>query len=197
MRAPIPKERFPATRRWAIVGKAFVIALICWIILLHFAMKVLKVELPLAKADWIVVLGGESGGRIIGAAELYRDGVASRIFVTGKGDCGRNVHLLQVAGVPAANIVHECISGTTYENAIYTKQLLRASNPQKIILVTSWFHAARALKVFEHEWPSVQFGILGVVSNDGSYYWLPIAESGAITIEYLKATWYLLRYGLF
>lgn len=184
-------------RGWIIVGKACAIGLIGWVILLHFAMKILMVNDPLPKADWIVVLGGESGGRIIGAAELYHNGVAPRIFVTGRGDCERNVHLLQVAGVPAANIEHECTSWSTYQNARYTKRFLSASNPQKIILVTSWFHTARALRVFQHEWSSIQFGTLGVVSNDGSYCWLPLAESGAITIEYLKGAWYLLRYGLF
>lgn len=196
MKSPIPKEQFRAMHGWAFVGKTFIIALVCWGFLLHFATKTLMKSAPFTKADWIVVLGGESGERVIGAAELYRDGVAPQIFVSGRGDCNRNVHLLEIAGVPAANISHECTSGSTYENAMYTKQFLSTSNPQKVILVTSWFHTARALRVFEHEWPETQFGTYGVAPNDESYYRFPIAESGVITIEYLKSAWYLFRYGL-
>jgi uncharacterized SAM-binding protein YcdF (DUF218 family) len=172
------------------IGALAIIAAISWVILLHFAMPLLLVHNTLAKADWIVLLGGESGERVIGAAELYHAGVAPQIFVTGGGDCVMNVERLEMAGVPAAKIAHECSAQSTYQNAIFTRAALNASNPQKVVLVTSWFHTRRALWTFQRVWPSIQYGVVGVVPGGTSYYWLPVHESGFIFSEYVKIFWY-------
>ena len=167
---------------------------ICWVVLVHGAMRLLTINAPMATADWIVVLGGESGERVIRAAELYHNGIAPNVFVSGAGDCLTNVRRLEMAGVPAAKIAYECSSQTTYENAIYTRQALAPFNPTKIVLVTSWFQTKRSLRVFKQIWSSAQFGAVGVVPGGISYYWLPIHESGAVTVEYVKTLWYWVRY---
>jgi len=190
-----PVGRWPRLNNLlAWLGAVAVVLVILWVALVHSAMRLLAANAPMAKADWIVVLGGESGERVIGAAELYHRGVAQKIFVTGAGDCLLNSHRLEMAGVPAANILHECWSRTTYQNAVYTRQALTQFNPAKIILVTSWFHTRRALSVFEEVWPDVQFGTAGVVPGGTSYYWLPFHESGVVTLEYVKSLWYGFRY---
>lgn len=172
------------------VGATAIILLIAWVVSVHFSMRLLMVNLPLAKADWIVVLGGESGARIIGAAELYHAGVAPKVFVTGGGDCLTNVAGLEMAGVPAANIAYECAAQSTYQNAQFTQRALSAFNPQKIVLVTSWFHTRRALWVYQRVWPTVQIGVVGVIPGGTTYYWLPFHESGWIVTEYVKYVWY-------
>ncbi|MDB6063598.1 MAG: hypothetical protein JWM78_3701 [Verrucomicrobiaceae bacterium] len=176
------------------IGIAAIVTVICWVFLVHAARQLLSSSTRMTAVDWIVVLGGESGERVIGAAELYRAGMAPKVFVSGDGDCLLNVRRLEMAGVPAANITHECDSNSTYENAVYTRQILTPFNPKKIILVTSWYHTKRALFVFRHVWPGIQFGAIGVAPGGTSYYWLPLHESGAITIEYVKSVWYAVRY---
>ena len=175
-------------------GVVVIVTAIGWAYLIHSAIWRLSVNAPLASADWIVVLGGESAARVIGAAELYHKGVAPNVFVSGTGDCLLNARRIEMAGVPAANIRHECSSETTYENAIYTRQSLSQFKPANIVLVTSWWHTRRALRVFQQAWPDVQFGVAGVVPGDISYDWLPIHESGVLTLEYVKSVWYWLRY---
>ena len=76
-----------------------------------------------------MVLGGESGQRVIGAAELYHRGVAPRVFVSGEGDCKLIVNRLVMAGVPAPRIAYECVSRNTFQNAEQTRVSLQAFQP--------------------------------------------------------------------
>lgn len=93
-----PKSLLAQLGLWSVLGT------ICIFVLLLFAPRWLYVERLLPEADWIVVLGGESGERVIGAAELYHQGVAPKIFVSGSGDCLVIVRRLEMAGVPSSEI---------------------------------------------------------------------------------------------
>ena len=53
------------------IGKLAIAALLIGAVLIWRAEAWLHVDVPLEHADVIVVLGGESGQRVIGAAELY------------------------------------------------------------------------------------------------------------------------------
>ena len=89
------------------IGKLAIAALLIGAVLIWRAEAWLHVDVPLEHADVIVVLGGESGQRVIGAAELYHQGVApkqqtgacgvpgrlARSDVRGApGLCGGNIH---------------------------------------------------------------------------------------------------------
>ena len=76
------------------IGKLAIAALLIGAVLIWRAEAWLHVDVPLEHADVIVVLGGESGQRVIGAAELYHQGVAPKVFVTGSGDGGLIVRRL-------------------------------------------------------------------------------------------------------
>ncbi len=69
----------------AAVGLCAVVALVVAGVLVRRSKGWLREESMPGHADLIVVLGGESGQRVIGAAELYHAGVASRVFVSGGG----------------------------------------------------------------------------------------------------------------
>ena len=163
--------------------------------LLQKATSWLRVEIPLNRADWIVVLGRESGQRVIGAAEAYHRGIAGQVFVSGAGDCTLIVRRLRMAGVSA--IRSEYRSGSTYENTTFTRKELESDKPQKILPITSWYHTRRALHTFEKEWPGVTFGIHGVHPGTRLGNRFMLYEAGSILAEYIKTVWYALRYGIF
>lgn len=150
--------------------------------------------MPSGPVDYLVVLGGESGQRVIGAAELYHAGVAPRVFVTGQGDCLLIVRRLEMAGVPADRIGHECESASTMENAQMTRRTLAGQNVHSAVLVTSWYHTGRALTVFRQVWPEVAWGARGVFPGDTLAKSKPIYECGSILAEYVKRAWYAIRY---
>lgn len=102
---------------------------------------------------------GPGADRFTNALWLYRAGRVRRIIISGgSGAVFRKAHteaadlatLLRLAGVPASVLLVEERSRNTRENAVFTKQLM-AAHPdiRSLVLVTSAFHARRALGCFQ------------------------------------------------
>ena len=121
--------------------------------------SLLVIESPIPQADAILVLGGESQARPVAAARLYREGVASKVFIIGTGDHETNRRALLSGGVPADRITIEKESKSTLENADLAKPLLEAAGVRRVLLVTSSFHARRALATFQQRIPGIEFGV--------------------------------------
>ena len=121
--------------------------------------SLLVIESPIPQADAILILGGESQARPVAAAMLYRQGVASKVFIIGRGDYETNRRALLSGGVPADRITIEKESKSTLENADLAKPLLEAAGVRRVLLVTSSFHARRALATFQQRIPGVEFGV--------------------------------------
>ena len=119
----------------------------------------LVIESRPEKADAIVLLGGESQARPFEAARLFKNGVAPLVFIVGTGDTPKNHRALIQAGVPAERIMVETQSRSTLQNADFAKPLLEKAGVRHAVLVTSSFHARRALATFQQRIPGVEFGI--------------------------------------
>lgn len=128
-------------------------------------------EMPEAQA--IVILGGgthpamyprpgpevdEAGDRMIYGARLYREGKAPIVMVTGgrlpwslaTGEASQEmVDLLTFMGVPEDAILQESESVNTYENGVFTKEILEPMGINRILLVTSAMHMPRSVAIFE------------------------------------------------
>jgi uncharacterized SAM-binding protein YcdF (DUF218 family) len=103
-----------------------------------------------------------AGDRILYTARLFKQGVAPRIVITGGNlDFIRTTSGSQAAaagrllsglfGIDTARIVLEPKARNTYENGLYTKQVLDSLGlPLRCILVTSAMHMPRAMAVFTH-----------------------------------------------
>jgi uncharacterized SAM-binding protein YcdF (DUF218 family) len=161
-----------------------------------FPQQVLTVDSGPEKADVMVVLGGGLHERPERAAELFKQGAASKILVSGFGDCDINERLLEKNGVPDAGIILECKSRTTRENAEFSIAMLRARHVKSAIIVTSWYHSRRALHCFEHYAPDIKF------YSRPSYFayprgqWRPKGISGYVNAEYVKLLGYWVCYGV-
>ena len=111
------------------------------------------------KADAIVLLGGESQARPMEAARLYKAGVAPLVLIIGTGDTPTNRRALIKEGVPPDRIMVETKSRSTLQNADFAKPLLEKAGVRQAVLVTSSFHARRALTTFQQRIPGVDFGV--------------------------------------
>ncbi len=110
----------------------------------------------LQNADAIVVVsGGQTTSRADKGIELYQQGWAPKLILSGAAlDDGPSNALAMreqalVAGVPAKNIYIDEKSQNTYQNAENTKKILDEMGAKKIILVTSPYHQRRADQTFE------------------------------------------------
>ena len=73
------------------------------------------------------------------------------------GDGGTIFAELTHRGIPSDRIQYEPAAKTTVENAILTAPILTQIHARRVILVTNWFHALRARRIFEKYQPSRDF----------------------------------------
>lgn len=162
----------------------------------YYPEKFLCVDSGPVSADVIIVLGGGLHERPERAAQLFHQGAAPRVIVSGAGDNWINQGLLVQNGVPKTDIVMESKSTSTRENAINTIQLLRQEHARSAIIVTTWYHSRRALKTFEHYAPDIQF------YSRPSYYafarseWKERGNGHRMRMEFLKLPGYWVWYGI-
>lgn len=132
------------------------------------------------QAEVIVLLGGgtesadyprpmteinSAGDRVLYASILYHDGAAPVILVSGGNlefsaargttPAEEMTELLKLTGVPETAIWQQSSSQNTYEDALYSAQILKEKQMTEVILVTSAMHMPRAKALFEHQGISV------------------------------------------
>lgn len=117
--------------------------------------KVLTQFVPVDRgepADAIVILGRGSSmrrDRSDIAADLWRQGRAPFIFVSGIYDAPAMVDYLKSEGLPADAVGGEPCSRTTEENAQYTASILEPMGIRRIILITDPPHMLRSRLTFQ------------------------------------------------
>ena len=187
-----------SARKWrwlwvlALLGLLAAAGMVC----LLFPQQMLCVESGDVHADALVVFGGGLGERATRAAELFRQGVAPKIIVSGTSDCTINLEFLTNAGVPASAIQLESRSKTTRENAEFSVSLLRAAGVRRVIIVTSWYHSRRALSCFRHYAPEIEFYSKPSYFKYARSTWSRAGVWRDVRAEYLKIPGYWLGYGI-
>lgn len=105
-----------------------------------------------AKADAIVVVsGGDTPARTAAGIELYKNGWAGHLILsgaasdkTGPSNAAAMRHQAESAGVPTRNILVDETSLNTKQNAANTKSIIHDGKFRSVILVTSGYHQRRA-----------------------------------------------------
>lgn len=100
-----------------------------------------------------------AGDRVLYAAQLYKEGKAPLILLSGGEITWLNdgsatpaedmAEILTLMDVPLEALIIEDRSRNTYENALYAKELLVEKGINKILLVTSAMHMPRSVALFE------------------------------------------------
>ncbi len=126
--------------------------------------------------DLIVVLGGgteplnnprpiteinAAGDRVIYAAKLHQQFPDAKILLSG-GDIdfldqsastpAQDMQkILLLMGIPQGNLILQDRSQNTYEDALYSCQMIKEKGYDQVILVTSAMHMPRSVKLFEKQ----------------------------------------------
>jgi len=113
---------------------------------------------PLAHADAIVAISGDTGARAESAIALWKQGYAPVLIFSGGSSDPESVASAELmkraavaAGVPVNAIIVEGSSATTEENAQRVAELMKTAGLRSAILVTSPYHQRRAALLFERE----------------------------------------------
>jgi len=102
-----------------------------------------------------------AGDRVLYAAKLYQDGAAPVILASGGNVAFSSARgetpaqemkdLLLLIGIPEGSIWLQPSSQNTYEDALYSAEVLKENDIQEIILVTSAIHMPRSIALFEKQ----------------------------------------------
>lgn len=188
------RRRAPICLAWAIAATVLVAG--CAAGLITAADTLLVVRGTLQLSDIIVVLGGDGTRRAARAVELYAEGVAPEVLITGDGDCLDIRRLMVEGGVPPAAIETECMSRNTWENAVLSAPILRGRHVERAVLVTTWFHSRRALGSFRAVLPEVDWSVAGT-EREGPLWEFALGEEGPkLAKEFAKLAWYRVRHGI-
>ncbi len=181
----------------ALVVSAGVCIWVCCFSWPHLA-RFLLVDDPLERAGVVVALGGGSE-RAVHAARIYLNGLAPRIIMTGCGSsAGKMAQQACELGVDYRDIIIEDKAESTYENAVYTRQIIQNAGYRSAIIVTSPYHTRRTKLVFDRVFkdtgvklqysaaPGSGFNIDGSCSAPG--------DRRLVCREYIKLVYYWFRY---
>lgn len=160
--------------------------------------RLLVVQDRLTKVDVLVTLGGDSD-RELYAAELYRQGLAPNIIMSGC--CSSAAKMAEKAiraGVSASDIFLEEQAASTYENALYAKEIMLARNFKSAIIVSSPYHMRRAKLVFERVFKNTGVKLLYSPTMDSGFNVDGQCKSARdreiVRREYIKLIYYWFRY---
>jgi uncharacterized SAM-binding protein YcdF (DUF218 family) len=190
-----------------------------WLFLAPFLAERLIIEKPLEKADAILVLGGSYTyvERTQKAAELFKTGVAPKIYLTDDGEQAgwskiekRNPPFVELArksliaqGVGAENIeiLEPQVTGTIYEARILLEKS-KSANFKSVLIVTSAYHTRRAFSTFQRVFAennqSIELGIVSPPTGEQTpppfSWWLSANGWAFVAGEYVKSFVYWVYY---
>ena len=158
-----------------------------------------------AKANAIVVLGGDNGERSLKAQALYHDGYARIIVLTGleKGSATPPPRLtwradyLAAHGVPRSVLRFEVGSRNSYEEATNILALMQKHKWQGVIVVSDPPHMRRLAWTWNRVFKDS--GLHYVLVPSGAVWWSPgewwrDELSGSFVImEYIKLAYYIVK----
>jgi len=184
-----------------------------WVVLAPALANYLIVEKPLEHADTIIVLSGSAvyKERTRKAAELYKQGLAPRIFITDDGERSgwSNVEntnppfveleqrelISNGVSADAITVLPGVVSGTDQEAKALAAEL--AARPlDSVMIVTSAYHSRRALRTFERMFAgkAVTLGIEPAAPGENTpppaYWWLKPRGWQTVAGEYVKSAVY-------
>ena len=152
---------------------------------------------PLAKADAIVAISGDTGARVESAIALWKEGYAPVLIFSGGSSDPESVASAELmkrtavaAGVPATAIVVEGSSATTEENAQRVAELMQSRGLRSAILVTSPYHQRRAAMLFEREFGRASLSFRNHPADDpdwdASFWWTREPSRSLTLVELAK-----------
>ncbi|MBU2690442.1 MAG: YdcF family protein [Candidatus Eisenbacteria bacterium] len=167
-------------------------------------------------ADAILVLGGGRGERLATALQLYKEGWANQIYVSGPNEPGISRlldpdaltqaevkrHLAVQHGVPEDKVSVILGPSSTFEEASLTKDLFLQLKYSRILVVTSPYHTRRAYQTFRHIYrkTGIQISVISAPWELTGYkrkeWWRHEDDTFAILNETGKLIFYLLRYSI-
>ncbi len=129
---------------------------------------------PPRKCDCLFVLAGDfRGQRVMHAAQLYREGLAPKLFVSGPaGVYGYTEDELAIGmarrrgatDVPFIGLPNNAVSTVSEARAVLPR--IRTEGCRSVLVVTSNFHTRRAGRILRREWSGIGVHMAAAPTDD-------------------------------
>jgi len=162
---------------------------------------------PLQPTDTIIVLAGNSIYRSQYGATLYQQGLAPRVIVSNEPVRTHGLDStwweLKQRGISSIAVPDDSImpitevSGSTFEEAQHSRDIMRREGWHSAILVTDPFHTRRALLTFRSVFEPAGLTVIPAPAEGSKYQtdgWWHDPDRGIRVIqEYIKLPYYLVK----
>ena len=156
-------------------------------------------------SDVIVVLAGNSPFRARHAEALYARGLAPHVIISNEPLSSHGVQTtwldLRQHGLVRLTIPDDAIvpipeiSDSTYDEALRSREIMRARGWRSAILVTDPFHMRRALLTFRQAFEPADLVVVASPAEGSKYgvdnWWMDRNATMRVAQEYLKLGYYL------
>lgn len=187
------------------VGSAMVLGTCAW-----FAASWLNEGDMPVKADRILILSGDPL-RSIYAAELYRDGIAKKIYLTRSvrpprfriyedlgillprfEDLSRAILLKKGVNDRDIHLIDSRPLLSTAEEAHVSGEFFRQSGAGSLLIVTSPYHVRRARMIFHAAMPDISISVVATpYDRIPEKWWTDQAAARLVVLEYTKMAYYV------
>ncbi|KJS66648.1 MAG: hypothetical protein JL50_01800 [Peptococcaceae bacterium BICA1-7] len=160
---------------------------------IFFAGQFLVIDQAPEKADVIIVLGG-ANYRVKYGSWLYNNGYANLLIYSGVR--GENaIKMANQLGVPQSAIIYEQQAESTYENALFSKDIMIQKGFNSAIVVSSDWHMRRVKLTYEKEFYDMgNIKLYYCASNDPDFdsklWWINKKSFKYTVTEYIKLAGY-------
>ena len=180
--------------------------------ILQFLASGLVVDHGIKKSDAVVVLGGSSPSRVLEAADIYRNGLASNIIITRGGkpegkefleskkiefpeEADLNILVLNKLGIESSNVY--IIPGRVYgtlEEARAIKDFAQNKGLKSLIITTSKSHTRRCVIIFDNVFKNSGIEIFVAPTKYDSFEPAKLGKNKnhwkVVVLEYQKILYY-------
>lgn len=159
-------------------------------------------------SDVVVALGGQSGYRVMKAADLMEAGYARKVALTGPDPAFpdleepsyvRWLSLLERVGIPRDSVALLVPSASTFSDAERIREYVDAHATKRILVVTDPYHTRRARWILRRVLGTSGVEIRMIPSDvphtDPDRWWQDENQFLWVYTEYLKFAYYLRHYG--
>ena len=156
------------------------------------------------RSELIATLGGDSGVRVLKAAELFNRGFAPQILLTGlegghsstKSDYLHwRAQILVKQGVPEHALLFDVTAQSSWDDAVVTLKLMQSRNMKQVIVVSDPPHLRRLDwvwgKVFAGTGKEYMLVAAPMEGWDGAHWWRNEHTAQFVLMEYIKLGYYL------
>ncbi len=159
-----------------------------------------------ARADLIFALGGDNGGRADRVLELYRKGLAPKVLLGAEGAHSRTrtaylswrARYLIDEGLPEGALLFDRRSGSSWDEAVNTLQLMRTMKMDRVLVVSDPPHMRRLAWGWERVFKGSGKEYVLVASDmevwDAEHWWRSSLNAQFVFSEYIKLAYYIIQY---